>query len=48
MRTQQLTQHAAPLLLGLCLAIVTLTGSLLPMSPLRTLLGLARILPGVP
>ena len=48
MRTRHIAEHAAVLLLGICLALVTLAGSLLPMSPLRTLLGLAHGLPGVP
>jgi hypothetical protein len=48
MRTHHITEHAAVLLIGICLAVVTLAGSLPPMSPLRALLALAHGLPGVP
>ena len=48
MRTHHVTEHAAVLLIGFCLALVTLAGSLLPTSPLRALLALAHGLPGVP
>ena len=48
MRTHPVTEHAAVLLIGFCLALVTLAGSLLPTSPLRALLALAHGLPGVP
>ena len=48
MRTHPVTEHVAVLLLGLCLALVTLGASLFPVSPLSTLLMLARSLPGVP
>ena len=48
MRTHHVTEHAVVLLIGICLALVTLAGSVLPMSPLRTLLALVHGLPGVP
>ena len=48
MRNHPITEHAAVLLVGFCLALITLGGSLLPVSPLRELLTMARGLPGVP
>jgi hypothetical protein len=49
MRYEHLTQHAAIVALGLCLALLTLAGSVLPISPIESLVALGTgLLPGVP
>ena len=47
--SRHLTQHAAVLAVAICLAAMTLVGSILPSEPLGNLVGLLRGLPpGVP